>query len=106
VDTYIARELAALRGEIELLRSNADREETTYAAANAPGEKRPAGPEWSALKDEIKELNSAIEDVIKEAGAGISRRVLARIATAFAFGLLVGRLISRRARVSNAEHVR
>ena len=105
MDTYIARELAALRREIEALRSNADSGERADTAAGASGEKQPASPEWWALKDEIRELNSAIEGVIKETGAGISRHALAHIAAAFAFGLLVGRLISRRARASNAEHV-
>jgi len=94
VDALIARELAALRKEIEALRSNAGRGETGDAGANASGGKEPASPERSALKDEINELNSAIEGVIRETGAGISRHALASIAAAFALGLLVGRLIS------------
>jgi ElaB/YqjD/DUF883 family membrane-anchored ribosome-binding protein len=80
MDPAIAKELAALRQEIESLRA-----ESAGARHGEDG-----GP--GAWIDQLKELIATIEGAVESAENSVVVHPIAGVAAAFAAGLLIGRL--------------
>lgn len=86
MDPAIAKELAALREEIEALRAaSAPKEPPAGAEAAAP----PSGP--AAWGDPIRELFGAMQGAFENAESSVVVHPIAGVAAAFLAGLLIGR---------------
>ena len=93
MDPAIAKELAALRQEIESLRAD--------AAAGRPVEAPPSAAEGAerdedggpgAWIDQLKELIAAMQGAVESAESSVVVHPIAGVAAAFTAGLLIGRL--------------
>ncbi len=82
MDPAIARELTALRREIEALRA---------AGSAAKATDHPAPPEEAAEAGAIGELAKILENAFKEVEHGIAAHPIAGISAALLAGMLIGR---------------
>lgn len=88
MDPTIAKELAALREEIESLRA----ETRGGPAASAPtAAAEEAAGALGARIDQVKELIAAMQGVIESAESSVSVHPIAGVAAAFLAGVLIGR---------------
>ncbi|MBV8663160.1 MAG: hypothetical protein JO107_08660 [Hyphomicrobiales bacterium] len=81
MDPAIAKELAALRREIEALRA------AGAAAAADPA----APPDAAAEADGLGELAEILQSALKDVERGVAAHPIAGISVAFLAGLLIGR---------------
>jgi ElaB/YqjD/DUF883 family membrane-anchored ribosome-binding protein len=89
MDPAIAKELAALREEIESLR--AETRAGQAAGAPAPAADDAGGP-LGARIDQAKELIAAMQGVVESAEISVAVHPIAGVAAAFLAGLLIGRV--------------
>ncbi len=93
MDPAIAKELAALREEIESLR--AETRAGRWAGAPPPAADGGAGDqdgEPAALTDQVKELIAAMQGAVESAEKSVVVHPIAGVAAAFLAGLLIGRV--------------
>ncbi len=92
MDPAIAKELAALRQEIESLRADA----AGAGSANAsPADDLASGPDDGgpgAWIDQLKELIATMQGAVESAESSVVVHPIAGVAAAFVAGLLIGRL--------------
>ncbi len=88
MDPAIAKELAALREEIESLRADATPARPAGGASSAAAEDSGS----AAWIDQLKELIAAIEGALESAENSVVVHPIAGAAAAFAAGLPIGRL--------------
>ena len=89
MDPAIAKELAALREEIESLRADArGGQKAEGAAVRRRGGEQAEGV-WT---DEVKELIAAMQGAVETAENSVAVHPIAGVAAAFVAGLLIGRL--------------
>ncbi|MGD0188496.1 MAG: hypothetical protein ABSC25_25090 [Roseiarcus sp.] len=91
MDPAIAKELAALRQEIESLRAESAGARPADAAPRSAAEGDEHG-EPGAWIDQLKELIATIEGAVESAENSVVVHPIAGVAAAFAAGLLIGRL--------------
>ncbi len=89
MDPAIARELAALREEIDSLRVEARGGQPVEARAPAADDRQDASKVWAA---EVKDLIAAMQSAVETTGTGVAVHPIAGVATAFVAGVLIGRL--------------
>jgi ElaB/YqjD/DUF883 family membrane-anchored ribosome-binding protein len=94
MDPAIAKELAALRQEIESLRAESAGARPADAAPRsaAEGDEHGEDGEPGAWIDQLKELIATIEGAVESAENSVVVHPIAGVAAAFAAGLLIGRL--------------
>jgi hypothetical protein len=91
MDPAIARELAALRQEIDSLRTESAPARPAEGAPPPHGEGGKDGGS-GAWTDQLKELIATIEGALESAESSVVVHPIAGVAAAFAAGLLIGRL--------------
>lgn len=92
MDPAVAKELAALREEIESLRAEArgGRAAEAPAAADSGAGDQDGGP--TAWAEQLKELIAAMQGAVETTGNSVSVHPIAGVAAAFVAGVLIGRL--------------